>query len=125
METLTAQYSSTTISCLQRERFDLGQYQITVSVDETTPSIGTESVEQDDNTSTTADDTDTSVAVDIKEIAASAPVSPSPAPPVESEGMNGKSWSRWLFSRISSVLERNPDHVALVSANLCFFIDKC
>lgn len=85
-----------------------------MSVDETTPSIGTESVEQDDNTSTTADDTDTSVAVDIKEIAASAPVSPSPAPPVESEGMNGKSWSRWLFSRISSVLERNPDHVALV-----------
>ncbi|KAK6033155.1 AMP-binding enzyme [Ostertagia ostertagi] len=93
------------------ECFDLSQYTVTVSMDET-PSIETESVEQDDMTSITDDDTK-SPTVPV----ATQPVSMVPIrlpTKTEESRMVCKSWSRWLFSQITNVLEKTPEHVALI-----------
>ncbi|KAK6055862.1 hypothetical protein COOONC_06634 [Cooperia oncophora] len=93
------------------ERFDLSQYAVTVSVDET-PSTDTGSVEQDDVASIPADDIQIPTVLDV--------IKPEVVTPIrllterDRPREECKSWSRWLFSRITNVLEKSPEHVALI-----------
>ncbi|KAK5966430.1 hypothetical protein GCK32_005177 [Trichostrongylus colubriformis] len=93
------------------ERFDLTQYTITVSTEEE-PSNGTESVKQDDVTSVTTDDAKSPKASDVPDPVSSVPTRL--ATSKEVSRTDCKSWSRWLFSRITNVLEQTPAHIALI-----------
>ncbi|VDL71944.1 unnamed protein product [Nippostrongylus brasiliensis] len=111
MQTIPSHYPSL-------KKFDLSQYDVTMSVDETPSStIDTEgSIEHDDLISTATTDEHESIEAIEPKLVLQVPAEPSlsPTPRQSKKKLECESWNRWLFAEINKVTEKTPEHVALV-----------